>query len=135
MYHKLAQPVRLLNRLRLGFRHLREHKFRHKFADNLNLLCSCSQETEDTEQNTLPKYLSFCPTLANDLNNINTVIASLNLNELVRVILCEDKTFNKETNCKILDCNYQTYKRYLTFWKISFLIYTNHPIIITVDNY
>ena len=28
--------VRLLNRLRLGFSHLMEHKFRHNFADTLN---------------------------------------------------------------------------------------------------
>ena len=37
--------VRLLNRLRLGFSHLREHTFRHNFADTLNPLCSCSLET------------------------------------------------------------------------------------------
>ena len=41
--------VRLLNRLRLGFSYLREHKFRHNFADTLNPLCSCSFETEDAE--------------------------------------------------------------------------------------
>ena len=40
--------VRLLSRLRLGFSHLRKHKFRHNFADTLKLLCSCSFETEDT---------------------------------------------------------------------------------------
>ena len=34
--------VRLLNRLRLGFSHLRDHKFRHNFADTLNPLCSSS---------------------------------------------------------------------------------------------
>ena len=38
--------LRLLNRLRLGFSHLREHNFRNNFADNP--LCSCSLETEDT---------------------------------------------------------------------------------------
>ena len=41
--------VQLLDRLRLAFRHLREHKFRHDFADTFNPLCSCSLETEDTE--------------------------------------------------------------------------------------
>ena len=38
----------------------------------------------------------------NDLNNINTAIASLNSNDLLRVILYGDESFNKETNCKIL---------------------------------
>ena len=31
--------VKLINRLRLGFSHLREHKFRHHFADTVNSLC------------------------------------------------------------------------------------------------
>ena len=38
--------IRLLNRLRLGFSHLREHQSRHNFADTLNPLCSYSLETE-----------------------------------------------------------------------------------------
>ena len=37
----------------------------------------------------------------NDLNNINTAIAFLNSNDLLRVILYGDESFNKETNCKI----------------------------------
>ena len=79
--------VRLLNRLRLGFSHLGEHKFRHNFADTLNPLCSCTLETEDTEHYFLhcQNNLSFRTTLSqlmNDVNNINTVIASLNSNDL-----------------------------------------------------
>ena len=46
IYHRLG--IKLLTRLRLGFSHLSEHKFRHNFADSLNLLCSCSLETEST---------------------------------------------------------------------------------------
>ena len=41
--------IRLLNRLRLGFSHLREHRFKHNFADTLNPLCSCSLENDNTE--------------------------------------------------------------------------------------
>ena len=71
--------VRLLNRLRLGFSHLREHKFRHNFAESLNPLRSCSLETEDAEHYFLhcQNNLSFRTTLMNHLNNINTAIASL----------------------------------------------------------
>ena len=96
--------IRLLNRLRLGFSHLREHKFRHNFADTLNPLCSCSLETEDTEHYFLrcQNKLSSCRTLTNDLNNINTAIASLNSYDLLRAILYGDESFSKETNCKIL---------------------------------
>ena len=45
--------IKLLTRLRLGFSHLSEHKFRHKFADSLNPLFSCSLETESTENYTI----------------------------------------------------------------------------------
>ena len=41
--------VRLINRLRLGFSHLREHKFKYNSDDTLNPLCSCTLETEKTE--------------------------------------------------------------------------------------
>ena len=96
--------IRLLNRLRLGFSHLREHMFGHNFDDTWNPLCSCCLETEDTEHCFLrcQNNLSFCTTLMNDLNNINTAIASLNSSDLLRVILYGDERFNRETNCKIL---------------------------------
>ena len=88
--------VRKLNRLCLGFSHLREHKFRHNFVDTLIPLCLCCLETEDTEHY-FPRCqnnLSFRTTLINDLNNINTAITSLKLNELLRVILYGDESFN-----------------------------------------
>ena len=48
--YKMYDPlgIKLLTRLRLGFSHLSEHKFRHNFADSLNPLCSCSLETKST---------------------------------------------------------------------------------------
>ena len=48
--HKISDPLRikLLTRLRLGFSHLSEHKFKYNFADSLSPLCSCSLETEST---------------------------------------------------------------------------------------
>ena len=96
--------IRLLNRLRLVFSHLKEHKFRHNFADTLNPLCSCSLETEDREYYFLrcQNNLSFHTAFMNDLNNINISIVSLNSNDLPRVILYRNESFNKETNYKIL---------------------------------
>ena len=87
--------VRLLNRLRLGFSHLREHKFRHNFADTLNPLCSCSLETEDTEYYFLrcQNNISFRTTFMNDLNNINTAIASFNSNDFLKAIFYGNKSF------------------------------------------
>ena len=39
---------KFLTRLRLGFIHLNEHRFRQNFQDCMNPLCSCSLEIEDT---------------------------------------------------------------------------------------
>ena len=43
------QESRLLNRLRLGFSHLRGHKLRHNFADTVNQFCSCALETKSAD--------------------------------------------------------------------------------------
>ena len=96
--------------------------FRHNFADTLNPLCPCSLETEDTEHYFLrwQNNLSFRRTLMNDLNNINTAIASLNSNDLLRVILHGDERFNNETNCKILTAPIKFLKDRQRFEKFLF---------------
>ena len=96
--------VTLINRLRLGFSHLREHKFRHNFADNVNLLCSCTLKTENTEYFFLrcQNNLSALTNLMNELNNISNAINSLNSTDLIRVILYGDKDFDNVTNFKII---------------------------------
>ena len=40
--------LKLLTRLRVGFRHLREHKFKHSFQDTLKPLCPCFLESPTT---------------------------------------------------------------------------------------
>ena len=62
------QGSKPLNRLRLGSSHLREHKFRHNFADAVNLLCSCALETESTYHFFLRYqfYVSFRIALLNE---------------------------------------------------------------------
>ena len=40
--------MKLLNRLRVGFRHVKEHKFRHNFQDAANPLYSCESFVEST---------------------------------------------------------------------------------------
>ena len=42
------EGLKLFTRLRLGFSHLNEHRFRHNFQECLNPLCTCSLETENT---------------------------------------------------------------------------------------
>ena len=47
MYDSLGE--KLLTRLRLKFSHLKEHKFRHGFADTINPMCACGADVETTE--------------------------------------------------------------------------------------
>ena len=40
--------VKYLTRLRIGFSHLKEHKFKHNFQDSIDPTCSCSSGIETT---------------------------------------------------------------------------------------
>ena len=53
--------IKLLHILRQGFSHLREHKFKHNFADTVNPLCSYPLEIESTENYFLRyhNYITF----------------------------------------------------------------------------
>ena len=74
MFNILDQVgIKLLTRLRLGLSHLREHKFRHNFKDNLNPLCSCSIEAEKALHFFLrcQFFIDFREILMNDLIDID----------------------------------------------------------------
>ena len=63
--------LKLLPRLRLGFSHLNEHKFRHNLQDCLNPLCLCRLEIENTSH-----YLLHCQYYSeHHINLINSVKA------------------------------------------------------------
>ena len=40
--------LKFLTRLRIGFSHLKEHKFKHSFQDSVNPLCSCGNDIKPT---------------------------------------------------------------------------------------
>ena len=100
--YKIYDPlgIKLLTRLRLGFSHLSEHKFRHNFTDSLNPLCSCSLETESTLHFFLrcQNYTTLRRALMTDLKNINETIMSLNESDLIHVILYGNKNFDDNMN-------------------------------------
>ena len=56
----------------------------------------------------------------NDLNNTNTAIDYLNSNDLLRVFLYGDESFNKETTCKILTASIKLMKDTKRFKKSPF---------------
>ena len=104
--------IKLLNRLRVDFSHLNEHKFRHNFADTLNPLCLCSLETESTAHFSLScrYYSNICITLMNELNNIDNSITIRQTNELLRIILYGDCKFKDNVNKRILIATIQFIK-------------------------
>ena len=90
--------------MRVYFSYLNEHNFRHNFADALNLLCSCSLETETTAQFFLccRNYTNICMTLMNELNDIDNFITSRQPNELLPIILYGDCKLKDNVNKRIL---------------------------------
>ena len=104
--------IKLLNRLRVDFSHLNEHKFRHNFADTLNPLCSCSLETESTAHFFLrPRYYNYIRiTLMNELNDIDNSITLRQPNELLRIILYGDCKFKDNVIKRILIATIQFIK-------------------------
>ena len=98
------QGSKLLNRLRLGFSHLREHKFRHNLADTVNLLCSCALETESLYHFFLrcQNYASFHTALMNKLSSISSGIISLRPSAIIEVILYGHTMLSDSSNQEIL---------------------------------
>ena len=60
--------IYLITRLRLGLSHLREHKFKHGFHDMLNLLSSCGNYVESTEQ-----FFLHCPRFVNERRTLLSI--------------------------------------------------------------
>ena len=62
--------IKYLTRLRLGFSHLRYHKFKHSFLDAIDPLCSCSTVIENTVH-----YFFHCPNFSAARNTFLNEIA------------------------------------------------------------
>ena len=70
----------MLGRLKLGFSHLCEHKFRQRFKDTLNSLRSCSIEVET----------------ATNLENILISFSTVSDNNLISLLLYGDDKFDTQ---------------------------------------
>ena len=53
--------IKYLTRLRLGFSHVRYHRFKHGFLNAVDLLCSCSTAIENTVH-----YFLHCPNFSTE---------------------------------------------------------------------
>ena len=96
----------LLTRLRVGFSHLREHKFRHGFLDTLDPFCSCrTNSIEDTIH-----FLLHCSNFSNErlvlfdnLRAMNISLFPLTPQTLCKILLFGDSGFHVNTNHDILN--------------------------------
>ena len=104
--------LKLLTRLRLGLRHLCEHKCQHNFEDNLHLLCSCSIEAKTTLHFFLrcQFFSDIQEILMNDLMDIDRFLPSLSQDKLIIVLLYGSDAFDYKKNHKILICTIEFIK-------------------------
>ena len=105
--YNIFDPIGLkfLTRLRLGFSHLNEHKFRHNFKDCMNPLCSCSLETENTTH-----YLLHCHHFSQNRMSLISSVKSVSENfesfsdDVKRnILLYGDARFDVNKNKYILE--------------------------------
>ena len=97
--------LKLLTRLRIGFSHLTEHKFKHNCEDSVDPLCSCGNDTESTVHFFLhcPNFTTERQTLLNKLKSINASIMAENENSVVRTLLFGRPDFSYSTNKEIIN--------------------------------
>ena len=93
----LIQTSLALTKLRLGFSHLRELKFKHGFKDTLNPFCSCSIEAKTTMQY-FQFYNSNRATLMNGLENILISFSAVSRNNLISLLLHYNDKFDETKN-------------------------------------
>ena len=94
-----------LTRMRVGFSHLREHKFRRVFLDIVDPICSCrTNAVENTEH-----YLLHCSNFANqrtvlfyDLRNTGINYGPLDSSAFYRMLLFGNPNFSDNVNSGII---------------------------------
>ena len=95
--------IKLLNRLRLHFSHLNEHKFRRNFRATIDPMCSCGLETETTLHYLLRcnLYTDLRTELLNDICALNPTLKKLSHKKLLNILLYGSEDFRFKTNEKI----------------------------------
>ena len=92
--------VKLLQRLRLDFSHLNEHKFRYGFKGTLNLLCTCGAEVETAEHFLLhcQLYSTHRSELFDKILKIDQQFLNLTAKDQVLVLLYGSQRNNSENS-------------------------------------
>ena len=99
--------IKSLTRLRLGFSHLRYHKFKHGFLDVADPLCSCSTAIENTVH-----YFLHCPNFSTARNTFLSEIAIVDRSiidqdeiKIIQTFLYGNPTYCVNDNKLILDAS------------------------------
>ena len=115
--------IKLLNRLRLHFSHLNEHKFRHNFIATIDPMCSCGLEPETTLHYLLRcnLYSDLRTELLNDICALNPTLKNLSHEKRLNILLYGSENFSFNTNKKIIKSTIKflkTYERFIgpLFW-------------------
>ena len=100
-----AEGIKLLARLRVGFSHLTEHKFRHNFVDAINLLCSCGNFVGSTAHFFLhcTHFSNQRLTLINKIKDIDKRIFDKNDSLITQTLLFGDEKLSITDNKYILE--------------------------------
>ena len=96
VYDSLGE--KLLTRLRLKFSHLKEHKFRHGFADTINPMCACGADVETTSHFLLSCHFYSTQRLElfDNLERANPGFRNLSDKDQVSFLLYGSKTNTSE---------------------------------------
>ena len=99
--------IKYLTRLRLGFSHLRCHKFKHGFLDAVDPLCSCSTAIENTVHYFLqcPNFSTARNTFRNEIAIVDRSIIDQDEIKIIQTFLYGNPTYSVNDNKLILDAS------------------------------
>ena len=102
------QVIKLLIRLRLGFSHLSEHKFKHSFQDLLNTLCKYGFEIESTSYFFLHYliYNNYRSSFLSSNRNIDCKLLENTDSSLTQMLLHGNSSLDINTNSLILNATF-----------------------------
>ena len=99
-----SEGLKLLIRIRFGWSHLADHKFRHNFQECINSICSCDQDIE-----TSTYFLFHCSnyhcvrqTLFKNINNIDSTILKQNYQVVTKLLLFGNEKLKVAQNKSML---------------------------------
>ena len=93
-----------LNRLRVGFSHLREHKFRHNFQDTIDPFCNCSTNSIETTEHYLLHCSNYSAQRARLIDDLKASFSLLPFNSawLTRILLFGNSILSYDDNHAII---------------------------------